>query len=158
MNNTLLVLVLSLALAACSHGAADMADNKSLSHEAKPVESLLTVKDMNDCAQQLGLTPPTAPANVYTLSADSLGKVKGCALGLEKQRMPLLGDLIDKYIEMLKQGDQECSKDIGTHYGDVCLRNSHSDAADWYNLAVSQRVRSELPNQPQKPALNAELK
>jgi len=140
-----------MALAGCSGEAIKTAD-RPVSSEGKPVESLFAAKDMNDCSQQLGLPAQKSSSDAYALSAGSLESVKACALGLEKQRMPLLADLMDKYAVMLQQGDQECSKDIGTHYGDVCLRTSHRNAADWYNMAVSQRLSSELPNQPQKPA------
>ena len=145
MNNTLLVLALCLVLAGCA-GSKKTAEDKS---PPKPVESLMTVKDMNDCELQLGIAPPKTTSDVYVMSEDSIDKAKDCALGLEKQRMPLLADLIDKYVLMLQQGNQECDKDIGTHYAASCMKSSLRDAAEWYNLAVAQRLQSEMPNQPQ---------
>jgi hypothetical protein len=154
MKKIALIMAICLALAGCAGSSKKSAQDKPQLPEAKPVESLFATKDMNDCEQQLGLAPTKTAADAYALSVDSLENVKTCALGLEKQRMPLLADLMDQYVAMLKQGDQECSKDIGTAYGDACQRNSHKDAADWYNRAVSQRLSSELPNQPHKPNLN----
>jgi hypothetical protein len=153
MKNIVLTLIACLVLAGCSRGATGAAA-KSVSSDAAPVESVLTTTDMNACEQSLGIVPPTSSSDIYTLSAESVEKVKTCALNLEKQHMPLLADLMDQYVVMLKQGDQECAKDIGTTYGDACLRKSRRDAAEWYNRAVSQRVRSELPNEPQQPVRN----
>ena len=144
MNNASLVLLLSLVLAGC---ADSVTDEKPVSRDPKAVESLLTIKDMDDCGQSLGIASLKSASDAYVLSADSIDKVRTCALNREKQRMPLLADLIDKYDLMLRQGNKECSKDIGTHYGDMCLRKSQNDAAEWFNLAVSQKLHSAIPNQ-----------
>jgi len=154
MNNVFLMLALCLALAGCS--STKSAADKPPQHELKPVESLLTTKDMNSCEQQLGVTPPKTASDVYVLTAESIDRVKDCAFDMEKQHMPLLADLIDKYKVMLQQGNQECGKDIGTNYAEACMKKNLNDANDWYNLAVAQRLQSELPNQPQtqaKPSL-----
>jgi len=147
MKKIALTVVLCLVLAACSGNHKD-GDAKA-AKDQKPVESLLTTKDMTDCEQHLGIKTPKTAADVYALPADSLERVKDCAYGMEKQRMPLLADLIDKYKLMLEQGNKECDKDIGTHYGDVCMKNSKVDADTWYNLAVDQRTHDALPNQPE---------
>jgi hypothetical protein len=149
MKNIVLAVVLSLALAGCA--STKKAENKP-PREVKPIENLLTVKDMTDCEQQLGVTPPKTPGDVYGMSEESINKIKDCAYEREKERMPLLADLIDKYKLMLRQGNQECAKDIGTNYAASCMKNSVNDAAGWYNLAVAQRLQSELPNQPPAPA------
>jgi hypothetical protein len=146
MKKIILALVVCLAVTACSGNAKTAAD-KSAQDAPGPVKSLLTEKDMNACEQQLGVAPPKAATDVYVMSSDSIDRIRDCALTLEKQRMPLLADLIDKYNLMLQQGNKECAKDIGTHYGEACMKSSRSDAADWYNLAVSQRLLSEMPNQ-----------
>jgi len=151
MKKIVLVVALCFALAGCS--GTKTSANKP--HDGKPVESLLTAKDMAACEQQLGVTPPKGASDIYALSADSINRVKDCAYGMEKQRMPLLSDLIDKYKQMLQQENSECDKDIGTHYAEVCMKKSLNDANDWYNLAVSQRLLNAMPNQPQtqgKPA------
>lgn len=150
MNNTLLILVLCLALTGCA--SKPKTADKPPPHEAKPVESLLTVKDMTDCEQELGVTPPKTAADIYVMSGDSIDRLKDCAYEREKERMPLLADLIDKYKGMLQQGNQECGKDIGTHYAAACLKDSVNGAAEWYNLAVAQRLLTSMPNQPQAPA------
>jgi hypothetical protein len=147
MKKIALTVVLCLVLAACS-GTQKNADDTKVK-DAKPVESLLTTKDMTDCEQHLGVKTPKTAADVYALPADSPGRVKDCAYDMEKQRMPLLSDLIDKYKLMLQQGNKECDKDIGTHYGDVCMKNSKGDADTWYNLAVDQRTHDALPNPPE---------
>ena len=144
MNNASLVLLLTLVLAGC---ADSVTDEKPVSHEPKAVESLLTVKDMDECGQSSGIASLKSASDAYVLSADSIDKVRACALGREKQRMPLLADLIDKYDLMLRQGNIECSRDIGTRYGDICMRKSQNDAAEWFNLAASQRLHSAMPNQ-----------
>jgi hypothetical protein len=151
MKKIVPILMACLALAGCTRSEMN-AVKEAVSSESAPVEKLLTPADVSECKRSMGIAPSASSTDVSTLSAETLEKVRNCALELEKQRMPLLADLIDKYIAMLRQGDQECSKDIGTRYGDLCLRNSHKDAAAWYNLAVSQRLRSELLNQQQSPA------
>jgi len=150
IKNAALVLVLCLALAGCASKAKTAADKPV--HEAKPVESLLTAQDMNDCEQELGVTTPETAGDVYTMSGDSIESVKDCAYEKEMGRMPLLADLIDKYKGMLQQGNQECGKDIGTHYAAVCLKDNANNAAEWYNLAVAQRLLTAMPNQPQVQA------
>lgn len=147
MKKIAVTMMMCLALAACSGTHKD--DEAKAAKDQKPVESLLTTKDMDTCEQQLGVKTPKTAADTYALSADSLERVKDCAYGMEKQRMPLLADLIDKYKVMLQQGNKECDRDIGTHYGDVCMKNSKADADEWYNLAVAQRTRGALPNQPE---------
>ncbi len=149
MNNIFLALAVCLALAGCASHAKNAGSAPPQDAAAKPSESLLTTKDMNDCEQELGVTPPKTAADVYVMSAESIDKVKDCAFGREKQRMPLLADLIDKYRGMLQQGNASCGKDLGTHYASSCLKDSVDGAAEWYNLAVSQRLQSSMPNQPQ---------
>ncbi len=150
MKNIFLALTMCAVLSGCS-GDAKTAGTKSLTHDAqaKPSESLLTADDMHLCEQQLGISQPKTAADVYVMSQESIDRVKDCSFEEEKQRMPLLADLIDKYRIMVQQGNKECAKDIGTHYAALCLQKNLDDAADWYNLAVSQKVLTEMPDQPQ---------
>ena len=150
MKNIVLVLAVCVALTACAKNEKSPDTAAQLQNAApKPSESLLTTKDMNDCEQQLGIVQPKTAADVYVMSQDSIEKVKDCAFGLEKQRMPLLADLIDKYSFTLQQGNKECARDIGTHYASSCMKNSLDGAEEWYNLAVSQRILNAMPNQSQ---------
>lgn len=148
MKKIALTVALCLALTACS---GDHHEDVTADKEQMPVESLLTATDMTACEQHLGIETPKTNAEIYALPAGSSERLKDCAYGMEKQRMPLLADLIDKYKLMLQQGNKECDKDIGTHYGDVCMKNSKADADTWYNLAAAQRTHDALPNLPESP-------
>ena len=147
MKNIVLALAVCAALAGCAGSTKDGAT--AAKPPVKPADSLLTAEDMHYCEQQLGIMQPKTATDVYGMSADSIEKIKDCAFEREKNRMPLLADLIDKYRFTIQQGNKECAKDIGTHNAGSCLKDSLEGAADWYNLAVSQRLLSALPNQPQ---------
>ncbi|MBU6476076.1 MAG: hypothetical protein KGL10_07600 [Alphaproteobacteria bacterium] len=150
MKKFLLPLAL-LALCGCGmqapengRGAASAPAQKA---QPRPSDSLLTKDDMRTCERQSGLAPPAAPADAYALSPAAVAHIKDCAFAREEKRMPLVADLISAYATMLRQGEKECDRDIGTQYGGVCLQKNAESAAAWYDKAAAQRLGNALPGQ-----------